>query len=101
MAPFFPPGEGPDGIRSGSREPASPRALAMAGVAGSAGVGSRDHGLVGWVVNAMGWSTVATYAILLLATGLDEGAHRVGVGLSCVTWERQGRAEPSRKVGLL
>ncbi len=49
------------------RESASQRALAVAGVAGSAGgLAVAIMGVLGGVVNAMGWSTVAIYAILLL-----------------------------------
>jgi hypothetical protein len=49
------------------RESGSQRALAVAGVAGSVGgLAVAIMGVLGGIVNAMGWSTVAIYAILLL-----------------------------------
>ena len=49
------------------RESALQRALATAGVAGSAaGLAVALMGVLGGLVNAMGWSTVAIYAALLL-----------------------------------
>ncbi len=49
------------------RDAASQRAMALAGVVGSAaGIVVALMGVVGDVVNALGWSTVAIYAFLLL-----------------------------------
>jgi hypothetical protein len=49
------------------REPAIQRALATAGLAGSAaGLAVALMGVLGGLVNALGWSTVAIYAVLLL-----------------------------------
>lgn len=49
------------------RDTASQRAMALAGVVGSiAGVAVALIGVLGGVVNALGWSTVVIYALLLL-----------------------------------
>ena len=49
------------------RDTATQRALATAGVAGSAaGLAVALIGVLGGLVNALGWSTVAIYALLLL-----------------------------------
>ncbi len=49
------------------REPATQRAMALAGVVGSvAGVAIALMGVLAGVVNALGWSTVAIYGLLLL-----------------------------------
>ena len=49
------------------REPATQRALAKAGVAGSAaGLAVALMGVLGGLVNALGWSTVAIYGVLLV-----------------------------------
>jgi hypothetical protein len=51
----------------GVRESVSQRALATAGVAGSAaGLAVALMGVLGGLVNALGWSTVAIYGVLLL-----------------------------------
>ncbi|MGH7500091.1 MAG: hypothetical protein ACREL3_14725 [Gemmatimonadales bacterium] len=58
------------------REPSSQRTLALAGVVGSvAGAAVALTAVLGGVVNALGWSTVAIYTLLLLgyATCLREG----------------------------
>jgi hypothetical protein len=49
------------------RDAASQRSLATAGVAGSAaGLAVALIGVLGGLVNALGWSTVAIYSVLLL-----------------------------------
>ena len=49
------------------RDPGAIRAIALAGVAASvAGVAVALMGVMAGVVNAMGWSTVAIYGLLLL-----------------------------------
>ncbi len=49
------------------RDPGAQRGLALAGVVGSAcGLVVALTGLLGHVINALGWSTVAIYALLLL-----------------------------------
>lgn len=49
------------------REPSSQRALALAGVVGSvAGAAVALTAVLGGMVNALGWSTVAIYTLLLL-----------------------------------
>jgi FtsH-binding integral membrane protein len=49
------------------RDPGSVRAIALAGVVGSiAGAVVALIGLMAGIVNAMGWSTVAIYGLLLL-----------------------------------
>lgn len=49
------------------RDPASIRAMGLAGVAGSvAGLAVALMGVMAGVVNAMGWSTVVIYGLLLL-----------------------------------
>jgi FtsH-binding integral membrane protein len=49
------------------RDPSTQRGLILAGVVGSAaGLGVALMGQLSGVVNAMGWSTVAIYGILLL-----------------------------------
>ena len=50
------------------REPATQRGLVLAGVAGSAaGLAVALMGQLTGLVNAMGWSTVAIYGLLMLA----------------------------------
>jgi hypothetical protein len=49
------------------RDPAMQRTLGVAGVAGSAaGLAVALMGVLGGLVNAMGWTTVAIYTLLLL-----------------------------------
>ncbi len=50
-----------------ARDAATQRAMALAGIVGSVGgLGVALMGVMGGVVNALGWSTVAIYAALLL-----------------------------------
>ena len=50
-----------------TRDAATQRVAALAGVVGSiAGLGVALMGVLGGLVNALGWSTVAIYALLLL-----------------------------------